>query len=267
MSDIVVKDFSPQDLQLIKDTVAKGATDAELQLFMYRAKGLGLDPLKPGQIFFVKFGNNAGQIIVGLEGFRALAQRTGKRAGTKRGVTKDDDGNITSAWCEVYRSDWQHPAREEVSLVEYAKPGKNGYKSNWDTMPETMLKKVAECAALRMAFPDELGGVYGEEERQVVEIKEPQKIPMQIEDLTDKPEFETAFDNHYQVDKESPGIYPLDYVFKTGGVKRKGKKVQDISIESIQAFVDWYEVNSKISHMEPPVREDYDAASAYLLSL
>lgn len=261
MSDIVVKDFSPQDLQLIKDTVAKGATDAELQLFMYRAKGLGLDPLKPGQIFFVKFGNNAGQIIVGLEGFRALAQRTGKRAGTKRGVTKDDDGNLISAWCEVYRTDWQHPAREEVSLAEYSKS-----HGQWKTMPETMLKKVAECAALRMAFPDELGGVYGEEERQVIEVKEPAKIPQQIEDLTDAPAFESAIDTGSQVTTNY--VYPQDYIFITGAAKRKGKRVKELPIESLQAFVDWYEAQKeKGDDLALAVTADYEAAAAYLLSL
>ena len=77
--DLVVKDqFSETDLQLIKDTVAKNATDAELKLFLYRAKVLGLNPLKPGQLYFVKFGNNAGTIVVGLDGFRSLAAKTGK---------------------------------------------------------------------------------------------------------------------------------------------------------------------------------------------
>jgi hypothetical protein len=33
-------------------------------------------------------------------------------------------------------------------------------------MPETMIKKVAEAAALRMAFPNELGGTYINEEEE-----------------------------------------------------------------------------------------------------
>ena len=34
----------------------------------------------------------------------------------------------------------------------------------WGRMPETMIKKVAEAAALRMAFPADLSGVYADEE-------------------------------------------------------------------------------------------------------
>ncbi|MGE0527859.1 MAG: phage recombination protein Bet, partial [Bdellovibrionales bacterium] len=155
MSNVVLRpagqiqehEFTQEQLELIKATVAKGATDNELKLFLYRCKNMGLDPLKPGMVHFVKYGSNPGTIIVGIEGFRSKAARTGKLAGIKRGVLRDAKGKCVGGWCEVYRSDWQHPAREEVSLAEY-----NTGKSQWAKMPETMIKKVAEVAALRMAF-------------------------------------------------------------------------------------------------------------------
>jgi len=155
----VVHDMTKDQLELIKSTVAKNATTDELNLFLYRCKHMGLDPLKPGQIHFVKYGSGAGTIVVGIDGFRSKAAATGKHSGTKRGVIRDDAGRCVGAWAEVYRSDWQHPAREEVSLFEYNKGG-----GNWAKMPETMIKKVAEVAALRMAFPDDLGGVYSDDE-------------------------------------------------------------------------------------------------------
>lgn len=153
--------FTQEQLGLIKSTVAKNATDDELKLFLYRCKNLGLDPLKPGQIHFVKYGSSPGTIVVGIDGFRAKAQRTGKLTGVKRGLIINEDGECEGAWAEVYRSDWVHPAREEVDMVEY-----NTGKAMWARMPRTMIKKVAECAALRMAFPDDLGGIYAEEEMQ-----------------------------------------------------------------------------------------------------
>ena len=157
MSDLptTTEDFTPEQLKLITDTVAKGATPNELKLFLYRCRVMGLDPLRSGQIYFVKYGNNPGTVVVGLDGFRSRASKTGKLAGIKRGAIKDDKGKLIGAWAEVSRSDWKDTAREEVALAEY-----NTGKAMWAKMPETMLKKVAECAALRMAFPDELGGVY-----------------------------------------------------------------------------------------------------------
>lgn len=158
-------ELSSDQLELIKRTVAKNATDDELKLFLYRCKNLELDPLKPGQIYFVKYGNGPGTVVVGLDGFRSQAAKTGKHTGTERGVTRNDKGICIGAWCKVYRVDWTHPATEEVSRDEY-----DTGKAMWQRMPETMLKKVAECAALRMAFPDQLGGVYGDAEMQQAEM-------------------------------------------------------------------------------------------------
>lgn len=152
-------DWTPEQIKLIRDVVARGATDDELKLFLYRCKNMGLDPLKPGQIYFIKYGSSPGTIVVGIEGFRSRAASTGKLTGIKRGVLRDSNDKCVGAWAEVFRSDWKESAREEVALSEY-----NTGKSNWAKMPETMIKKVAEAAALRMAFPDELGGVYTNEE-------------------------------------------------------------------------------------------------------
>lgn len=151
--------WTPDQLKLITDVVAKGATPDELKLFLYRCNKMGLDPLKAGQIFFIKYGNSPGTIVVGIEGFRSRASKTGKLRGIKRGVLRDEAGVCTGAWAKVRRSDWDEPAEAEVSLAEYT-TGKN----NWATKPETMIQKVAEAAALRMAFPDELGDAYSPEE-------------------------------------------------------------------------------------------------------
>lgn len=47
---------------------------------------------------------------------------------------------------------------------EYYKAGRNGYPSLWDSKPRTMISKVAEMHALRMACPEELAQSYVEEE-------------------------------------------------------------------------------------------------------
>lgn len=143
---------------LIKRSIAKGATDDEFKLFAYRCKDMGLDPFKK-EIYFVKYGTTPGTIIVGIDGFRKIAHRSGKLSGIERGIIRNDDGICVAAWAKVYRSDWTHPAYETISRQEYD-TGKN----NWSKMPETMLKKVAEASALRMAFPNELGEVYEQSE-------------------------------------------------------------------------------------------------------
>lgn len=153
--------FTPEQMDLITGTIARNATPDELKLFLYRCKNMGLDPLKPGMVHFIKYGNTPGTIVVGIEGFRAKAQTSKLLAGIKRGVLRDDKGNCLGAWAEVRRKDWSEPARAEVSLKEYSTG-----KAMWASKPETMIQKVAEAAALRMAFPDDLGGVYTDDEMQ-----------------------------------------------------------------------------------------------------
>lgn len=156
----IKSEWTPDQMKLITDVVAKRATPDELKLFLYRCKNLGLDPLTPGQIYFIKYNDNTpGSIVVGIDGFRSKAARTNKLKGIKRGIIYNKDGHCVGAWAEVYREGWDIPAREEVALHEY-----NTGKAMWSKMPETMIKKVAEAAALRMAFPDELGGIYTQEE-------------------------------------------------------------------------------------------------------
>lgn len=165
--------WTPEQFQLIKSTIARNATNDELQLFLYRSRMLGLDPLKPGQIHFIKYGTNPGTVVIGIDGFRSKAARTGKLQGIKRGVIRVD-GKLEGAWAEVTREGWTHPAREEVSFAEYTTD-----KNNWADMPETMIKKVAEAAALRMAFPDELSGLYAAEEMEKQADRLPLVVPEQ----------------------------------------------------------------------------------------
>lgn len=267
--DLVVQNFSDHDLQIIKDTVAKNATDEELKLFLARCKTLGLNPLRPGQIFFQKYKNKntgdyyPGTIIVGRDGLRALAARTGKHRGTKTGTIKEG-GKLTKGWAEVYRAGWDHPARVEVAFSEY-----NRNTDIWRDLPDTMIQKVAECAALRMAFPDELGGVYSEDERVVSEAEpkpEARSIELQVENFTDRPEFESIL-THGGVAPPPAGEKAPEavYVFKTGGT-RKGKPLTAFSVERLNNFiadVDQMVADGKV--VPDAVQEDYNATINYLM--
>lgn len=263
---LVDADFTSEQISLIKSTVAKGASDSELQLFLYRAKNLGLDPLKPGQIYFIKYGTNPGTIVVGIDGIRAKAARTNKLKGIRRGVTRDEKGKCIGAWCEVYRADWDHPAKEEVAMSEY-----NTGKSQWAKMPETMIKKVAEAAALRMAFPDELGGIYSEEEMHQAREISPTKAN-QVNRLLESPEaspdleIESAiteeFDETEFVTEAAANPPDLgEYVIQIGK-KYKGKKLKDVSKSTLSDFAKW--VDDNIEHKNDDTVEFLSTVSAYL---
>jgi len=231
-------------IDLIKKTIAVGATDDELKLFLYVANKRGLDPLLD-QIHFVKRKrkNAKGEwetihsIQTGIDGFRVIADRTDKLSGIKRGVIKNGQNEITGAWAEVYRKDWQEPAREEVSFAEYCQTNAKGEPTHmWAKMPETMIKKCAESAALRMAFPQDLSGLYTHEEmgqaengNMVEEVKDTEPSPPSEDDqLVDKKDLQAIaiFEKEHNIIEGQARWLLNEYGYKSHKELHKGKELK-----------------------------------------
>jgi phage recombination protein Bet len=110
-------------------------------------------------------GEESLKIIVGINGMRLIADRTGERDGSDPAAyTFDHDGALASASVTVYRF-YQGRRVSYTGVVDFAEyyPGE-GKDSLWDRMPKVCLKRCAEAAALREAFAQELGGIYTHEE-------------------------------------------------------------------------------------------------------
>jgi phage recombination protein Bet len=241
-TEIQPLEWTKEQLDLIKGTIAKNASAAELSLFLYRCKNMRLDPLKPGMVHFVKYGSGPGTIIVGIEGFRSIAARSGKLSGIRRGVIRDDNGKLISAWAEIYRSDWTHPAREEVPIAEY-----DTQKGPWVKMKETMLKKVAEAAALRMAFPDDLGGVYTKEEMD---------------------QAEKEYDNRGLIPEfVASGQQKEGYYFPAHMGKLAAKHIDDAPIEDLKALVEAIDKKYENKPIPPKTLEAHERAINRILQL
>lgn len=230
--------WTHEQMRLITDVVAKGATPDELKLFLYRCQHMGLDPLKPGQIHFVKYSTGPGTIVVGIEGFRSIAHRSGKLSGISRGVVRGEKGEVIAAWAEIHRSDWQHPAREEVPAAEY-----NTGRGPWQKMPETMLKKVAEAAALRMAFPNELGGVY--ESSEMDQAAQSRVAPEQPDERDGTP-----VDNGYRI--------PFGKFAK--------RSLDEVSVDQLRSYVEYLEnkAHKEGKALQGVVAEFIDMASNHI---
>lgn len=166
---LATTDFKPSELALITNTVAKDATPEELKLFLYVAGKRGLNPLTR-QIHFVKR-KEQGTIQTGIDGFRLIAQRTGQYApsGKATQFEVDKQGKLVSA--TVYGNKIVNSTAFEFSATayfdEYAPRLPNGQLfPMWLKMPRTMLEKCAEAKLLRKGFPEELSGLYADEEMQ-----------------------------------------------------------------------------------------------------
>lgn len=163
----VVPQLTNEQVELIKRNFAKEATDDELKMFIHQCNRTGLDPISR-QIYFQKYKNNkTGQsnvtIITGIDGYRIIAARSEKYAGSDDPVF-DNEKEPNRATATVYRFvQGQKCAFTATARWNEYCPGPPK-DHMWKKMPCTMLGKCAEALALRKAFPNELSGIYIKEE-------------------------------------------------------------------------------------------------------
>ena len=180
--------FDREQLELIKTQIAPGASDGELELFVQQCRRTGLDPFSR-QIYAVMREQSVKDerggwskvkkmtIQTSIDGFRLIAERTGKYAGQVGPFWCGPDLKWVDVWLSdtppsaarvgVLRSDFAEPLYAVARWDSFAQKNREGKAvSQWATMPDVMVAKCAEAQALRRAFPNDLSGLYTRDEMQ-----------------------------------------------------------------------------------------------------
>jgi len=165
--------WTPEQTQLIATTIAPGCSSDELRLFAYACQRTGLDPFSK-QIYAIKRGGKM-TIQAGIDGLRAIAERTGELDGSTTEWC-GEDGQWSDVWISskppaaakttIWRKGSAHPFTGVARFADY-----NAGQGLWSKMPAAMIAKCSEALALRKAFPANLSGVYSTDEMQQTEIE------------------------------------------------------------------------------------------------
>lgn len=180
-------------------------TDQEVVMFMQLCRYQKLNPFL-NEAYLVKFGNQAASIITSKEAFMKRAENNPHYKGFKAGIVvargdemKHLDGAIKmpkdqliGAWADVYRDDRTVPTHVEISLEEFSKG-----QATWKQMPNNMIRKTALVNALREAFPENLGALYTEDDKQPV-----REVNATEETKGDKPTVSDLLGSNEPVDAE-----------------------------------------------------------------
>lgn len=169
---VSIPGYTREQIETIKNTVAKGATDSELQMFIHICQTYGLDPF----LKEIYYSSEMHTIMSSRDGYLKVAQRDPEYMGMKSAVVCSNDtfemdavgdiivhkfkatdrGDIMGAWAMV-----MHRSRDPV--IQYVPFGEyNQKKSTWNKYPSAMILKCAEALALKRQFG--ISGLVTQEE-------------------------------------------------------------------------------------------------------
>jgi len=162
--------------------IPNNTPEGNIKMFARYCSETNLSPFKR-QVHLVKRYSKDGDkytIQTGIDGYRAIANRTGVYAG-------NDDYRFDEGLSqyECMQSNRKHPQIAIATVYKlvggvrvpftasaewsaYCPPEKQMFM--WTKMPFLMLGKCAEAIALRKAFPEEISGIYTDEEMQQADV-------------------------------------------------------------------------------------------------
>lgn len=171
------------DMSFVFHTIGKGntnLTEMDLRCYISVCQELKLNPFVPGEVHLVKYdGSKPAQIVIGKHAYIRMGEEHSNYRKRESGVVvlrnnevfhkegvavyKELGETLIGGWCRIYyqRENCSElfTSYREVSLEEYKKG-----QATWNSLPATMIEKVAVVQGFRETFPTLYHGVYAEGE-------------------------------------------------------------------------------------------------------
>lgn len=197
--------FNPEELEVIQGNLLKGAPEHEVKRFLITCERTGLDPFSRQIYGHIQNTNKRYKdaqgkwqdnwqkslvIITSIDGFRAIAERSGEYRGQTAPEWHYSDDEGKQAWRDVFvpkrdgkgnpltipdacrvgilRANFEGVCYGVANFQSFAKYTRDddGVSLDlfWKKMPEHMIAKIAEAQGFRKAFPLLACGLFVEEE-------------------------------------------------------------------------------------------------------
>ena len=255
------------DAQVLSDIRVMGEhhpklTDTEFNTFINTCRTMNLNPFTK-EIYCLKNGARM-QIIIARDGYRKVAQREAEydyhqtdavyandkfrviHSEVEHEYQLTDRGQIIGAYCTVKRKSSSKSMYVYVEFKEY-----NLKQNLWTSKPATMIKKVAEAHALRMAFQAVFAGTYDKDElpEEITDESKPKEIKSEV--VPKETKFEAVMITEEQVTKidDLMMLGDISYERITDAIKKFYKKD---ALSDLTAF----EADNFITRLEKRVQNE-----------
>lgn len=268
--------LTPERLELLKRQFCKGSSDDEFALFVEYCRRTGLSP-EARQIYATqrwdsKEKRNVMQVQASIDGLRLVAERTGKYAGQLGPYWCGPDGEWKDVWLKsdmpvaakvgILRSDFKEPLWAIAKWDSYAQKTKEGnITAMWIKFKDHMLAKCAEALGLRKAFPQELSGLYTNDEMgqtttvDVSPVKSEEIIePQVVAEVVEEPELQPSERQYRALSR----FTDIGYT-QTRVEQYVGRKLVDWAEADFQKLKDWYTQLNQPSTAATPVEKMFTA--------
>ena len=193
-------EFTEEQIEVLRNTIAKDATEPELNFFIQACMSYDLDPFKK-EIFFSK-SKKTGRVdlITSRDGYLTIVQRDARFIGLQSmevysndeftieydtggemkvhhkilHINLEERGDLIGAWATCRFQD-----RDDATVFVYMDEYKKMSHDNWKNYPSAMIRKVPEGIAMKRQ-----GGISGlVTQEEIGYIPEPMQIvpPKQVE--------------------------------------------------------------------------------------